>query len=60
MVVQGGLDVAFLDGGAYEYGTNKVAVNYGNLLTGSFTRASGGSSTSAVGSWDWPQCDTRR
>jgi len=52
MVVQGGLDVAFLDGGAYEYGTNKVAVNYGNLLTGSFTRASGGSFTSSFGSWD--------
>ena len=29
----------FLDGGAYEYGTNKVAVNYGNLLTGSFYAA---------------------
>ena len=42
-VVQGGFDVAFLNGGAYEYGTNKVAVNYGNLLTGSFTRNSTGS-----------------
>ncbi len=52
MVVQGGLDVAFLDGGAYEYGTNKVAVNYGNLLTGSFTRGSTGSYTSSFGSWD--------
>ncbi len=52
MVVQGGLDVAFLDGGAYEYGTNKVAVNYGNLLTGSFTRATTGSFTSSFGSWD--------
>jgi hypothetical protein len=52
MVVQAGLDVAFLDGGAYEYGTNKVAVNYGNLLTGSFTRNSTGSFTSAFGSWD--------
>jgi hypothetical protein len=52
MVVQAGLDVAFLDGGAYEYGTNKVAVNYGNLLTGSFTRASTSSFTSSFGSWD--------
>ncbi len=52
MVVQGGLDVAFLDGGAYEYGTNKVAVNYGNLLTGSFTRGTTGSFTSSFGSWD--------
>lgn len=52
MVLQGGLDVAFLDGGAYEYGTNKVAVNYGNLLTGSYTRNSTGSFTSSFGSWD--------
>ena len=52
MVVQGGQDVAFLNGGAYEYGTNKVAVNYGNLLTGSFTRGATGSFTSSVGSWD--------
>ena len=52
MVLQGGLDIAFLDGGAYEYGTNKVAVNYGNLLTGSFTRNSTGSFTSSFGSWD--------
>jgi hypothetical protein len=52
MVLQAGFDVAFLDGGAYEYGTNKVAVNYGNLLTGSFTRNSTGSFTSSFGSWD--------
>jgi hypothetical protein len=51
-VLQGGLDVAFLDGGAYEYGTNKVAVNYGNLLTGSFVRNSTGSNTSSNGDWD--------
>ena len=52
MVVQGGLNVAFLDGGAYEYGTSKVAVNYGNLLTGQYHRPSSGSYTSAPGSWD--------
>ena len=51
-VIQGGLDVAFLNGGAYEYGTNKVAVNYGNLLTGSFLRAPTGTSASSFGSWD--------
>lgn len=51
-VIQGGLDIAFLDGGAYEYGTNKVAVNYGNLLTGSYTKATTGSYTSSAGSWD--------
>ncbi|MFZ0744499.1 MAG: TonB-dependent receptor [Terracidiphilus sp.] len=52
MVVQGGFNIAFLDGGAYEYGTNKVAVNYGNLLTGSYTLQSSGSFNSAYGSWD--------
>jgi hypothetical protein len=51
-VIQGGFSVAFLDGGAYEYGTNKVAVNYGNLLTGSFTRNSTGNNTPAFGNWD--------
>jgi len=51
-VLQGGFAVAFLNGGAYEYGTAKVAVNYGNLLTGSFTRNSTGGHTSAYGSWD--------
>ncbi|MFZ0633238.1 MAG: carboxypeptidase regulatory-like domain-containing protein [Acidobacteriaceae bacterium] len=51
-VLQGGYSVAFLDGGAYEYGTNKVAVNYGNLLTGSFTQTSSGTNVSSYGSWD--------
>jgi hypothetical protein len=51
-VLQGGFSVAFLNGGAYEYGTNKVAVNYGNLLTGSFTRGTSGGVTSSYGSWD--------
>jgi hypothetical protein len=52
MVVQGGFAIAFLNGGAYEYGTNKVAVNYGNLLTGQYHRASSTTFTSAPGSWD--------
>lgn len=51
-VVQGGFDIAILNGGAYEYGTNKVAVNYGNLLTGQFHRASSSTYVSAPGSWD--------
>ncbi|WP_161557698.1 TonB-dependent receptor [Acidisarcina polymorpha] len=51
-VVQAGFSVAFLNGGAYEYGTNKVAVNYGNLLAGSFKRNSTGTAQSAYGSWD--------
>lgn len=51
-VVQGGYSIAFLDGGAFEYGTNKVAVNYGNLLTGSYAQNSTGTNVSSFGSWD--------
>jgi hypothetical protein len=51
-VLQGGFSVAFLDGGAYEYGTNKVAVNYGNLLVGSYAQNSTGTNVSSYGSWD--------
>ena len=39
----GRLLMNFLDGGAYEYGTSKVAVNYGNLLDGSTTYKTTGS-----------------
>jgi Carboxypeptidase regulatory-like domain len=51
-VLQAGFSQNFLDGGAYEYGTSKVAVNYANLLTGSFHRNSTGSTTPGFGSWD--------
>ncbi|WP_263376755.1 TonB-dependent receptor domain-containing protein [Granulicella aggregans] len=51
-VIQAGFAIAFLNGGAYEYGTNKVAVNYGNLLVGTYTRNSLGTTASAVGNWD--------
>jgi hypothetical protein len=51
-VLQGGFSQNYLDGGAYEYGTHKVAVNYGNLLVGSFTRNSTGTVNPAFGSWD--------
>ena len=54
-VVQGGFSVAFLDGGAYEYGTNKVAINDGQLLAGTFVRSSTGSNVSSYGSWDTQQ-----
>jgi len=54
-VLQAGFAIAFLNGGAYEYGTNKVAVNYGNLLVGSYTRNSTGNNTSSFGSWDTNQ-----
>lgn len=51
-VVQGGFSIAFLNGGAYEYGTSKVAVNYGNLLVGSYAQNSSGGIASSYGSWD--------
>jgi hypothetical protein len=51
-VLQGGTSLNFLDGGAYEYGTSKVAVNYGNLLDGSATVKSTGTTVPAFGSWD--------
>jgi hypothetical protein len=50
--VQGGFSIAFLDGGAYEYGTSKVAVNFGNLLVGSFEQTGTGTNVSSYGSWD--------
>ena len=52
MVLQGGFSMNYLDGGAYEYGTSKVAVNYGNLLLGAFSRATTGSTSPGFGSWD--------
>jgi hypothetical protein len=51
-VIQGGFSWNYLDGGAYEYGTSKVAVNYGNLLDGAFTRNSTGTTAPGFGSWD--------
>jgi Carboxypeptidase regulatory-like domain len=51
-VLQGGFSMNYLDGGAYEYGTAKVAVNYGNLLLGSFTRNSTNTAIPGFGSWD--------
>lgn len=51
-VIQSGFSVNFLNGGAYEYGISKVAVNYGNLLLGSFSRNSPGSTNPGFGSWD--------
>jgi len=44
-VILGGYALNFLDTGAYEYGVNKVAVNYGNQLASSFNANSNGTST---------------
>jgi hypothetical protein len=51
-VLQAGFSMNYLNGGAYEYGISKVAVNYGNLLLGSFTRPSLSSTVPGFGSWD--------
>ncbi len=51
-VVQAGYNFAYLNAGAYEYGSSKVAVSYGNLLLGSFTRNSTGGVTPGYGEWD--------
>ena len=51
-VVLGGFAFNFLDGGAYEYGVNKVAVNYGSLLGGIFNVNSLGSNIPGFGQWD--------
>jgi hypothetical protein len=51
-VVLGGFAINHLDGGAFEYGNNKVAVNYGNLLTGTFNVPSSGTNVPAYGNWD--------
>lgn len=51
-VVLGGFAINFLDGGAYEYGDNKIAVNYGSLLSGLFNVNSLGSNAPGYGQWD--------
>ena len=50
--ILGGFAINRLDGGAFEFGTNKVAVNYGNLLAGEFSRPSLGSNVPGYGQWD--------
>jgi hypothetical protein len=52
MVLQGGFSVSFLNGGAYEFGTSKVAVDYGNLLNGSVNIQTNNSNVPVYGFWD--------
>jgi hypothetical protein len=47
-----GFSLNFLDGGAYEYGVNKVSVNNGSLLAGIFNVNSLGSNIPGYGQWD--------
>jgi len=52
-VLLSGVAVNHLDGGVYEFGTNKVAVNYAGLLTGTFNAPSFGDQyIPGYGQWD--------
>ncbi len=51
-VILGGFALNFLDTGAYEFGNNKLAVNYGNLLTGVYNVPSIGTDVPQFGEWD--------
>ena len=51
-VVQGGYYLAYLQGGAYSFGTTRVAQQYTGLLAGSFNSGSTGTSKPGYGSWD--------
>ncbi len=51
-VVLGGFALNFLEGGAFEFGDNKVSVNYGSLLAGLFNVNSNNNTIPAYGSWD--------
>jgi hypothetical protein len=51
-VVLGGFALNYLEGGAFEFGDNKVAVNYGGLLNGVLQINSNSSATPGYGLWD--------
>jgi hypothetical protein len=50
-VVLGGFSILTLEDGAYEFGTTKIANNYGQLLVGQFTANSTGTAVPAF-AWD--------
>jgi len=51
-VVMGGYSLVHLNGGAFEFGTDKVSANYGSILAGTFSVPSNGTNTPAYGDWD--------
>jgi Carboxypeptidase regulatory-like domain len=51
-VVLGGVSFYWLDTGDFEYGVNKVAVNYGNNLNGTVSIGSAGPTIPGFGQWD--------
>jgi Carboxypeptidase regulatory-like domain/TonB-dependent Receptor Plug Domain len=54
-VLLGGLSWYWLDTGAFEYGVNKVAVNYGNNLNGVVSIGQPGPQIPGFGQWDSKQ-----
>lgn len=54
-VLLGGVSWYWLDTGSFEYGVNKVAVNYGNNLNGVVSIGSPGPQTPGFGQWDTNQ-----
>jgi hypothetical protein len=51
-VLLAGLSFSFLDTGAFEYGTNKVAANFGNNLNGTVSYSSQSGQIPGFGQWD--------
>jgi hypothetical protein len=51
-VLRAGFAINYLDTGPYEYGNNKVAVGYGNLLSGTFVVPSTVNAVPQYGEWD--------
>jgi Carboxypeptidase regulatory-like domain/TonB dependent receptor len=51
-VVRGGYGLVHLNGGAFEFGTDKISANYGSVLAGTYSVASNGTNTPAYGQWD--------
>lgn len=51
-VILGGVSMYWLDTGAFEYGVNKVAVNYGNNLNGQVSIGSPSPTVPGFGQWD--------
>jgi hypothetical protein len=51
-VVLSGFSLLTLEDGAYEFGTTKIANNYGQLLVGAFSANSTGTAVPAYGQWD--------
>jgi hypothetical protein len=51
-VIQSGFYLAFLNGGAYDFGNGRVTGTYNTLLAGAFNRNSTGTSVPGYGDWD--------